>query len=92
VFGAGYLFGLAATNSDIQLHVEEAMRGRVLSMYMVAVGALYPVGSLLAGVAAESFGVAPTTVVGALACLMWGGGLARWWRGHAGSMIPVPEG
>jgi MFS family permease len=91
VFGAGYLFGLAATNSDIQLQVDEAVRGRVVSMYMVAVGALYPVGSLLAGVAAEAFGVAATTAAGAVICLAWGVGLARWWRGRASGLIPAPQ-
>jgi MFS family permease len=92
VFGAAYLFGLAATNSDIQLQVDEAVRGRVVSMYMLAVGALYPIGSLLAGVAAEAVGVAPTTAAGAAVCLVWAVGLARWWRGTAGGLVPAPEG
>jgi MFS family permease len=91
VYGAGYLFGLAATNSDIQLQVDEAVRGRVVSMYMVAVAALYPIGSLLAGVAAYAFGVAATTVAGGTVCLAWGIGLARWWRGRAGGLVPAPE-
>jgi predicted MFS family arabinose efflux permease len=92
VYGAGYLFGLAATNSDIQLQVDEAVRGRVVSLYMVAVGALYPIGSLLAGVAADTVGLAATTVAGAAVCLGWGLGLARWWRGRAGGLLPAPEG
>jgi len=40
-------------NSDIQLHVDEAVRGRVLSIYMVAFGAAFPIGSLVAGIHAR---------------------------------------
>ncbi len=72
LYGATYLFAVAATNSDIQIHVDEGMRGRVLSIYLLAFGAFFPLGSLVAGAVAQSVGVATTTAVGAVVCALWG--------------------
>jgi predicted MFS family arabinose efflux permease len=80
LYGAAYLFGISGTNSDIQLQVDESVRGRVLSIYMLAFGAFYPVGSLVAGLAAERFGAPATTATGATVCLAWGLWLRWWWR------------
>jgi predicted MFS family arabinose efflux permease len=38
-----------------------SVRGRVLSLYMVALGVSYPIGSLLQGPLADSFGLTRTT-------------------------------
>jgi MFS family permease len=78
-YGAAYLFGVSGTNSDIQLHVKDALRGRVLSLFMLAFGAAFPVGSLVAGIAAETWGAPATTLVGGMACAAWGVGLVWWW-------------
>jgi MFS family permease len=78
-YGAAYLFSVSGTNGDIQLHVKDALRGRVLSLFMLAFGASYPLGSLIAGIAAESWGPRATTFVGGVVCTGWGLGLARWW-------------
>jgi MFS family permease len=80
LYGAAYLFGISGTNSDIQLQVDESVRGRVLSIYMLAFGAFYPVGALVAGLSAETFGAPATTVVGATVCFAWGLRLRWWWR------------
>jgi predicted MFS family arabinose efflux permease len=71
-YGAAFLFAVASTNGYIQLNVEETMRGRVLSLYLLAFGLFYPVGSLLAGIVAETTGVAVTTAVGGIVCGGWG--------------------
>ena len=78
-YGAAYLFTVSGTNSDIQLQVDEGVRGRVLSIYMLAFGAFFPLGSLVAGVAAQAWGAPATTLVGAGVCAAWGMGLLRWW-------------
>jgi predicted MFS family arabinose efflux permease len=78
-YGAAYLFCVSGTNSDIQLHVRDALRGRVLSLFMLAFGASFPLGSLMAGIAAESWGAPATTLVGGMACTAWGAGLVWWW-------------
>jgi MFS family permease len=88
VYGAAYLFGISGTNSDIQLQVDESVRGRVLSIYMLAFGAFYPVGSLVAGVAAQTFGAPATTIVGAGVCLAWGLRLRWWWRAFRPAASP----
>ncbi|MGD1011174.1 MAG: hypothetical protein ABR925_01380 [Acidimicrobiales bacterium] len=42
------------------------VRGRVLSLYLVALGVSYPIGSLLQGPLADSFGLARTTAGAAI--------------------------
>jgi MFS family permease len=91
LYGGCYLFVVAATNGDIQLHVEDSVRGRVLSIYMMAFGALFPLGSLLAGLVAERWGAPLTTVMGAVVCALWGlAMLLRESRGPATEPIPEP--
>jgi len=92
-YGAAFLVAVAATNGDIQLHVSEAMRGRVLSLYFLSFGALFPLGSLVAGAVAEAVGARWTMGVGAGVCVAWGGRLYLRFRGPAaaGEVRPVLE-
>lgn len=83
VFGAAYLFTISATNGQIQTASEDAMRGRVVSLFMVAFGGLFPVGGLVAGAVADRVGVQATTIAGAAVCLAWGLGLVLRWRPQA---------
>jgi len=83
LFGASYLLVVSGTNSDIQLAVEDQMRGRVISIWVVAFGVSYPTGALLAGLFASAWGPQATAVVGAVACLSWGLGMFRWTPGPA---------
>ncbi|HEY6955658.1 MAG TPA: MFS transporter [Flavisolibacter sp.] len=46
---AGMLSQIAATNTYVQTRVEESMRGRVLSYYVMAFQGMQPLGSLLVG-------------------------------------------
>jgi MFS family permease len=50
---AGMLAQIAATNTYVQTRVEERMRGRVLSYYVMAFQGVQPLGSLLVGWAAH---------------------------------------
>jgi MFS family permease len=83
LFGAAYLLVISGTNSDIQLAVDDRLRGRVISVWMLAFGVTYPVGSLLAGVAASVWGAPTTVVAGAVVCCFWGLGMLRWFPGPA---------
>ena len=56
VIGAAYLFLISAANSGIQLSIADAVRGRVMSIFIVAFGGFYPIGALVAGAAAEAYG------------------------------------
>ncbi|WP_298299954.1 MFS transporter [Hydrotalea sp.] len=46
---SGLLALIASTNTYIQTHVEERMRGRVISYYVMAFLGIQPIGSLLTG-------------------------------------------
>ena len=89
LFGSAYLLVVSGTNSDIQLAVEDQMRGRVIGIWVVAFGVAYPAGSLLAGLLASVWGPQATAVSGAAVCLAWGLGMLRWTPGP--SPRPVLE-
>ncbi|MGH2573700.1 MAG: MFS transporter [Actinomycetota bacterium] len=90
LYGTAFLFLVAGTNSAIQLQVEEGMRGRVISMWMLAFGAFYPAGSLVAGIAAEAWGAPVTTIAGAAVCAAWGLILLGRSAGPAGRAVLEP--
>lgn len=58
----GLLMTISATNTYLQTHVEERMRGRVISYYVMAFGGMQPIGNLIMGSLAHAFG-APATVL-----------------------------
>jgi predicted MFS family arabinose efflux permease len=59
--GALYTMSVSATNTGLQTSVPTGKRGRIMSLYMMAWGGLYPVGALMAGIIATHLG-APTTL------------------------------
>jgi MFS family permease len=64
VAGAGYL-GISSTlNTTVQLQVTEAMRGKVLALYLMVLTLAMPLGSLLQGWLVDVVGV-QATVAGA---------------------------
>jgi predicted MFS family arabinose efflux permease len=81
LIGATGTLVIAACNTSLQLTAPDAMRGRVMSLYTLLSGGIFPVGALWVGAMSEARGVAVAFVVngalglGALAALMlW------WWR------------
>lgn len=64
--GMGYIGILSGLSSVVQLRAPEEFRGRILSLYFVALGVLYPIGSMLHGAAADVLGLSNTIVVFAL--------------------------
>jgi MFS family permease len=81
-FAAGYSFFRqnAANNALIQAVVDEKYRGRVMSFYtMMAVGML-PIGSFLAGWAAEHFGPRPVLAASSLLACAAGGAFLYYTR------------
>jgi hypothetical protein len=59
--GAVYTMVVSATNSGLQTAVPARKRGRVMSLYMMAWGGLFPIGALVAGIVATHLG-APATL------------------------------
>jgi MFS family permease len=72
IVGGGMMVETASTNTILQTIVEEQMRGRVMSFYTMAFLGTAPLGSLLAGVAADRIGAPMTIFLGGLACVAAG--------------------
>ncbi len=64
--GLVYIGILSGLSTVVQLRAPAELRGRVLSLYLVALGVSYPIGSLVQGPLADSFGVAWTTAGSAI--------------------------
>jgi len=74
IVGAGMMITMAATNTIIQTVVEEDLGGRVMAFYTMAFLGTAPIGSLIAGVAADRIGAPRTILLGGVACVaagMW---------------------
>jgi MFS family permease len=67
--GAAYIGVLAGLNTVVQLRAPEALRARVLSLYMVALGVIYPLGAIIQGAVADHLGLR-TVVVGTAVLLL----------------------
>lgn len=64
--GGAYIGILSGLNTVVQLRAPTEFRGRVLSLYLVALGSLYPIGALIQGAIADRVGLATTTAAGAM--------------------------
>jgi MFS family permease len=65
--GAGYVGLLSGLGTVVQLRAPAALRARILSLYMVALGTIYPLGAVLQGAVADHLGL--RTVTAACAAL-----------------------
>jgi MFS family permease len=62
--GMGSMLSAASTNTVLQTIVEDRMRARVVSIYMMSFLGVAPVGALLAGLLAERIGPPATLALG----------------------------
>jgi MFS family permease len=90
VIGATMVGTLTLTNSALQLASPPGLRGRIISMYNLAVLGLAPLGSLQAGAVAEALGLRFALTLGGTVCLVYFlilfFFLPRLWR-----MAPLPR-
>jgi MFS family permease len=63
--GLVYIGVLSGLSTVVQLRAPSEYRGRILSIYLVALGVAYPIGSLAQGPIADHFGLPRTTVAAA---------------------------
>jgi MFS family permease len=70
VTGFSMMLQMASSNTILQTIVDERQRGRVMSLFTVAVFGVAPFGSLLAGAVADRIGAAPTLAIGGTVCLL----------------------
>ena len=69
VVSFGIMIQMAASNTVIQTVVDDDKRGRVLSLYIVALMGVAPFGNLIAGWLANRIGTANTMIIGGAACI-----------------------
>ena len=74
--GMGAMLSAASTNTVLQTIVEDTMRARVVSIYMMSFLGVTPVGALLAGMLAERIGPPTTLCLGGVLALL--AALAYW--------------
>ncbi len=68
--GASYIGVLAGCNTVVQLNAPAALRGRMLGIYMMALGILYPVGAIAQGWLGGRLGLRVVTAGGAALLLV----------------------
>ncbi len=61
VVGAVYISVLSGLGTVVQLRAPTAYRARILSLYMVALGTIYPLGAVVQGVLGDRFGLRAVT-------------------------------
>ena len=64
--GAAYIGILAGCNTVVQLHAPDQLRGRMLGIYMMALGILYPIGAIIQGWLGGWLGLRAVTAGGAI--------------------------
>ncbi|ROR35009.1 MFS transporter [Inmirania thermothiophila] len=70
LLGLGFTTVVAGSNTFIQLHVPDALRGRVMALFSVTFIGMTPVGHLIAGAVAEAAGVPATIALYGAACVL----------------------
>jgi MFS family permease len=68
--GASYICVFSGLGTVVQLRAPAEMRGRVVSVYFLALGTLYPVGSLIQGPIGDRVGLGQVTVASAVLLLV----------------------
>ncbi len=70
IIGFGFMVQMAASNTVLQIIVDDDKRGRVMSFYSLAFMGMMPVGSLIAGYLANKIGTPTTLMISGLCCTL----------------------
>ena len=76
LLGVAYIGVLSGLQAVVQLRAPSALRGRVVSLFLVALGTLYPLGALWQGLVGDALGLRWATTIGAAGLLAVVAGLA----------------
>ena len=90
LLGASYIGVLAGLQAVVQVRAPAAFRGRVVSLFLVGLGTLYPLGALWQGVVGDAIGLRWATTLGAAALISVVAGLALLRPGALRALDPVP--
>ncbi len=80
--GFASLTMMTAANTTIQMTTDPAVRGRVMSLYMIVFLGATPVGSPIVGWVAEEFGARWAIGIGSISALLVASGAAIWAKRH----------
>jgi MFS family permease len=69
VSGFGMMVYMAASNTLVQMSVDDDKRGRVMSLYTMALRGMVPLGSLCAGILASQIRAPATLALGGICCV-----------------------
>jgi MFS family permease len=81
---------LTGVNTKLQLTTPDHLRGRVISLYTLANAGTTPIGSMIVGSVAETWGTSMSFATAGLGGLISVLGLLAWW-GAAGSRRPTGD-
>jgi hypothetical protein len=70
----------AGSNTSLQLRAPDALRGRVMSLYTLLSGGVFPIGAFWVGFISEHWGVSWAFLVNGLLGLAAMSLLTLWWR------------
>jgi MFS family permease len=70
VLGFSYFATVTALNTILQVHLDDNVRGRVMSLWLMAFGGTVPLGLMLAGPIAEATSITLVLLYGALTALV----------------------
>jgi predicted MFS family arabinose efflux permease len=77
------LFGIvlvASCNTAMQLLAPDDLRGRIMSLYIMVWGGVFPIGAFIVGLVSEHWGVTTALSVNGTSGLVIVAALAAWWR------------
>jgi predicted MFS family arabinose efflux permease len=74
---------MAGCNTTLQLGAPDELRGRVMSLYTLAFGGVFPLGAFLVGAIAEAASVRAACLAGGGASVVGLAALLLWWRRRA---------
>jgi MFS family permease len=80
VVGACYIGVLTGLNTVVQRRAPAEFRGRVLGLYMMVLGIIYPVGAVVEGAVAHAVGIRVVTVVSGIVLVALMVGIGVWHR------------
>ncbi|HEU5194365.1 MAG TPA: MFS transporter [Methylomirabilota bacterium] len=80
ITGFAGLFLVASCNTRLQLTTPDELRGRMMSLYTLVWGGVFPIGAFCVGAISEAWGVSTAFFVQATAGFTGLAALVLWWR------------
>ena len=71
---------MAGCNTSLQLGAPDALRGRVMSLYTLLSGGIFPLGAFWVGFVSEHWGVSRAFLINGAIGILAVTGLSLWWR------------